>query len=227
MTQSIIAGREGLRMYDELIAVHAIMRRGSALTSAGFDRLVGGGQPDVKVLADVSRWLAEFAQHHHASEDELFWPVLRKLFPEAVAELDQMTDEHQALDRELQKLAAATDAITVVGANGDAAARAVQSAYRVQHLLVSHLDAEEPVLEQLFPRVPDKDIVGLRKAIAEGAPRSGPYYVFGLLEDPFRPAGYRALVGNFPPPVRWLRPILLSQYRKRKQALGVYAMATR
>jgi hypothetical protein len=45
--------------------------------------------------------------------------------------------------------------------------------------------------------------------------------VFGLLEDPARPAGYQVLVGNFPPPVRWLRPILLSQYRKRKQALGV------
>jgi hemerythrin-like domain-containing protein len=227
MTQSIIAGREGLRMYDELIAVHAILRRGSALTSAGFDRLVGGGQPDVKVLADVSRWLVEFAHHHHASEDELLWPVLRELFPEAVAELDQMTDEHQALGRELQKLAAATDAITVVGADGDAARRAVQSAYRVQHLLISHLDAEEPVLEQLFPQVPDKGVVGLRKAIADGVPRSGPHYVFGLLEDPARPAGYQALVGNFPPPARWLRPILLSQYRKRKRALGVYAVATR
>lgn len=167
MTQSIIAGREGLRMYDELIAVHAILRRGSALTSAGFDRLVGGGQPDVKVLADVSRWLVEFAHHHHASED------------------------------------------------------------RPQQLLISHLDAEEPVLEQLFPQVPDKGVVGLRKAIADGVPRSGPHYVFGLLEDPARPAGYQALVGNFPPSARWLRPILLSQYRKRKRALGVYAVATR
>lgn len=28
------------------------------------------------------------------------------------------------------------------------------------------------------------------------------------------------MMGNFPPPVRWLRPLLLRRYRARRKALG-------
>jgi hemerythrin-like domain-containing protein len=223
-------GREGLRMYDELIAVHAIMRRGSALSSAAFARLARSEPVDVKVLTGLARWFIDFVHHHHASEDELFWPVLRKLFPDAVADLDQLTAQHVALDAELHALAAAVDSLAAADVEserapvtiaGRAAAWGAPSADTVHDILLRHLDAEEPVLAGLFPQVPDGEIVSLRRAIIDGAPRSGPYYVFGLLEDPDRPAGYRALVGDFPRPVRWLRPVLLGQYRSRKSALGV------
>jgi hypothetical protein len=106
---------------------------------------------------------------------------------------------------------------------GHAALYGAPAAQRVRELLVLHLDTEEPILRGLFPQVPDSEIVRLRKAIVDGAPRSGPYFVFGLLEDPQRPPGYDALVENFPLPVRWLRPVLLKQYRTRKKTLGVSA----
>lgn len=62
--------------------------------------------------------------------------------------------------------------------------------------------------------------IRLRKAIVDGAPRSGPDLLFGLLEDPDRPAGYGEMMSDLPAPLRWLRPVLLNRYRSRKKALG-------
>jgi hemerythrin-like domain-containing protein len=206
-------------MYDELIAVHTIMRRGAELTEAGFTRLAAGAPVNVKVLAGTARWLVTFTHHHHESEDRLFWPVLRGLFPDAVADLDELTHEHETLDAELRALDAMADNLR---ATGTAAARdAVASAGRVRQVLAGHLDSEEPVLKGLFPQVPDDEIERLRKAIVAGAPRSGPDLVLGLLEDQGRPPGYQHLVANFPAPVRWLRPLLLNRYEGRKKALGL------
>jgi hemerythrin-like domain-containing protein len=211
---------EGSRMYDELIAVHTIMRRGTELTADAFTRLAAGGPVDTKTLASTARWLTTFVHHHHASEDDLFWPVLRGLFPEAVAKLDELTAEHEALDAELTGLTGAVDALTAGQAPGEAVRRGTSAAGKVRDILAAHLDTEEPALADLMPRVPDADIARLRKAIVDGAPRSGPDLVFGLLEDPDRAVGYDDLASNFPAPVRWLRPLLLRRYRTRLKALG-------
>lgn len=218
-------------MYDELIAGYTrFMRRGSALSSAAFARLARGESVDVRVLTGMARWIIDFVHHHHASEDEPFWPVLRTLFPDAVAELDKLTAQHEALDTELHRLAASIDSMAAAdtrngrarsAADGQVVASYASSADTVSDLLLRHLDEEEPVLAGLFPQVPYGEIIRLRRAIIRGAPRSGPHYVFGLLEDPDRPAGYRPLVGVFPRPVRWLRPVLLRQYRSRKASVGV------
>jgi hemerythrin-like domain-containing protein len=200
-------------MYDELIAVHTIMRRGAELVAVSFARHADGGTVDVKALAGTARWLVEFVHHHHQSEDDLFWPVLRDLFPEAVAELDRLSAEHEALDVELSTLSAAIDA--------DGAARpALLSAEKVRDILAAHLDEEEPVLAGLLPQVPSHDIVRLRKAIVRGAPRTGPHLVVGLMEYPDHAPGYAYMLSNFPPPVRWMRPLLLSRFRSTEKALG-------
>jgi hemerythrin-like domain-containing protein len=210
---------EGSQMYDELIAVHTIMRRGAELTADAFARRAAGEPVGIKALVGTARWLVAFVHHHHASEDEQFWPVLRERFPDAVAALDGLTAEHHALDEELKGLTRAVDALAS-GSAGDAAARGAAAAAKVRDLLLRHLDAEEPALVDLMPQVPDAQITRLRQAIVDGAPKSGPDLVLGLLEDPDRPAGYDHMMGNFPPPVRWLRPLLLRRYRARRKALG-------
>jgi hemerythrin-like domain-containing protein len=215
-------------MYDELIAVHTIMRRGAALTASALHRLADGTKLDVTALVRVARWQAGFVDHHHKSEDELFWPVLRRLFPEAVASLDALALEHETLHVELENLSSAIDAIEATsdqGADAHAAAvklaatQALPAAEKVRDVLISHLGTEEPVLQKLFPQVPDADIVRLRKAIIAGAPRSGPDLVIGLLEDPSPAPGYASMMASFPPPIRWLRPILRRRYLARKKAL--------
>ncbi|MFI5758124.1 hemerythrin domain-containing protein [Streptomyces sp. NPDC051569] len=217
-------------MYDELLAVHTIMRRGTALVSASFERLARGESVDVRALVGATRWLIEFVHHHHESEEALFWPVLRDLFPAAVAELDRLTVEHQALDVELHALTRAVDALAApaegVGEHaralavvGHAALSGLPSVHKVQAILIGHLDEEEPVLRELIPEVPDHEIVRLRNAIIHSAPRTSPHLMFGLMQDPEPVPGYTSMVNDFPPPVRWLRPVLLARYRSTKKAL--------
>ena len=213
---------EGLRIYDELIAVHTIMRRSTIMTATALHRFASGASTNTKPLVQLIRWQSAFVHHHHQSEDELFWPVLRELFPDAVAALDELTEQHHLLDAELNNLSAAADDLTK--ATGPAAVdivrtRALPSAEKVRDVLISHLDTEEPVLLKLFPETPPARIVELRKAIVAGAPRSGPDLVLGLLDDPEPAQGSAILHGNFPPPVRLLRPLLLRRYRARKQQL--------
>lgn len=209
-----------MSIYDELIAVHTIMRRSTVMTVTALERLEPGRA--TKPVVGLIRWQAAFVHHHHHSEDELFWPVLRELFPDAVAALDELTEQHLVLDAELDNLSAVAEELA--NASGSAAAdiartRALPSAEKVRDVLISHLDTEEPVLATLFPQTPQARIVELRKAIVAGAPRSGPDLVLGLLDDPEPAQGSAIMLGNFPPPVRLLRPLLLRRYRARKQQL--------
>ncbi|MEV7089359.1 hemerythrin domain-containing protein [Streptomyces sp. NPDC093085] len=222
---------ERTRIHDELLAEHTLMRRGAALVTASFAALADGRPVDVRTLVATSRWLIECVHGQIASEDALLWPVLRGLFPGPVAELADLAPEREALDAELHTLARAVDAIAareVAGGRGEvlvvvgeAAMTGLPSALRVQTLLNRTLDAAEPVLLDLFPRVPDREVARVRAAIAHGTPRTGPHLVFGLLEDPDRVPGYTALLAHFPSSMRWLRPVFLARYRSCKRALGI------
>jgi hemerythrin-like domain-containing protein len=221
---------EGLRLYDELLAVHTILRRGSALLVESLGALKAGRPVHLGALVAVARWHTAFLHHHHHSEDEQFWPLLRELFPASVEDLSRLTAEHEELDAELKILGEAIDAIGAL--TGNAAARQVaarnvaertahSSAVVCHNALVAHLDDEEPVLRTLFPQVAPDRIRRLRAAIVAAAPKSGPDLVLGLLADPEPAPGYEHMIQNFPAPVRWLRPVLLARYRSRRRALGV------
>lgn len=205
-----------MSIYDELIAVHTIMRRSTIMTATALARFAPG--TPAKPVVQLIRWQAAFIHHHHQSEDDLFWPVLRELFPDEVATLDELTEQHHVLDTELNNLSAAADELARTPSSATAEI-ARTHAEKVRDVLVSHLDTEEPVLAKLFPQTPETRIAELRKAIVAGAPRSGPDLVLGLLDDPEPAQGSALLHGNFPPPVRLLRPLLLRRYRARKQQL--------
>ncbi|MEV7426014.1 MULTISPECIES: hemerythrin domain-containing protein [unclassified Streptomyces] len=222
---------ERSRIHEELVAGHTLMRRGAALVVTAFTRLADGEPVDVRTLIATTRWLIDFVGGQRASEVRLFWPVLRELFPGPVAELDRTVAERDALEAELHALDRSVNAIAareVTGGRAEALAIISQatmsglpSAQRVQTLVNRHFDEEEPVLLELIPRVPDRDVARLRCAILQSAPRTGPHLVFGLLEDPDRLPGHTALMSNFPASVRLLRPVLLARYRSVKRALGV------
>jgi hemerythrin-like domain-containing protein len=227
MTDASHDPTEGLHLYDELLAVHTILRRGSALVAEALGALAAGAAVDVRTLVAVAKWHSSFLHHHHESEDELFWPLLRRLFPQAADDLTRLTAEHVDLDAELQVLAGVIDQLGTLGSRQPAKARELaeqtghKAAVRAHESLVAHLGDEEPVMRELFPQTPGADIVTLRKAIVAAAPKSGPDLVLGLLVDPEPAPGYDLIAANFPAPVQWMRPLLLRRYRSRRRALTV------
>lgn len=220
---------EGARLFEELLAVHGIMTRATEAVADSFTGLAEGAPVDVKTLVSTVRWLVAFVHHHHESEDELLWPVLREGFPDAVASLDRLSAEHEALDKELTALSTAADRLVDAERGAPAAdlslamKQGTNAARAVRDILAGHLAAEEPVLKELFPQVPDADVVRLRKAVTDGAPRSGPHLVFGFLEHPEPVTGRDHMYANFPPPLRWFRGLLLGRFRKTLKALAVGA----
>ncbi|MEV8536633.1 FAD-dependent monooxygenase [Streptomyces sp. NPDC051211] len=235
----------GARMYQEFLASHAVLRRGTDMVADAFQLLADGEPVSVGALVDTASWLIESTHHHHVSEDDLFWPVLRELYPETAGDFDTLKHEHDELNEELNALQAAVEELAALtgpaagpaagasaGPGGaEAVAEAVaeaiagpatagaQAARRVQKVLGAHLDSEEPVVKDLFPGVSGSEIDRLRKAITEGGPRTGAHLLFGLLEDPDIAPGYDLLVANFPPAARAARPQLIEQYMKTLREL--------
>jgi hypothetical protein len=216
---------EGLRMCDELIAVHTVMRRGAVLTAGALHRLADGDPLDVRALVRLARWQTDFVHHHYVGEDAEFWPVLRRLFPDSAASLDSLTVEHATLDCELRTLSAAVDQLADAQRLDRtevrrAASTALPAADKVRDVLVFQFDTGEPVFQRLFPQVPDPDIRRIRAAIGATTRWNGLHLVFGLLEDPFPTEGSAAMLRMVPRRLRALRPLALKRYRALKTALG-------
>jgi hemerythrin-like domain-containing protein len=218
---------EGLRMYDELIAVHTVMRRGADLTVAALWQLSVRGRADVITALSTGQWFVEFVNHHHDSEDELLWPVLREEFPRQVVVLDSLSRQHEKLEQALFSLGERLRMLAGVGRLIDgsrfdeAVIAALADAEDLRISLAEHLAAEEPVLREMFPRIADEDVRRIRAAIVASAPRRGSSLLLGLLRDPTPSVGHRALVSNLPITFRLLRPVLLLLYRHRIRRLGV------
>lgn len=230
MAASPQAGAEGSKMYDELLAVHMIMRRGAALVTASFARLTAGEDVDVRALVKTSRWLIEFVHHHHASEDELFWPVLRGLFPASIAVLDSLTVEHEALDTELHTLARAVDGIADPDVTGERAKTLA---------VVGRAALSRPAVGAEGPGPPGdppgQGGTGPARPVPPGPGRrhhprprghrprrAAPQPVPGVRPDggPGTSTGLRGDGSQLPGPLRRLRPLLLTRYRTTKKSLG-------
>ncbi|MFE9257007.1 hemerythrin domain-containing protein [Streptomyces sp. NPDC006879] len=215
----------GARMYEEFLAVHTILRRGAELVAGGFGRLAEGvDEVSVDALVESTRWLIEFTHHHHACEDELFWPELISLYPEAAEGFEALAAEHEELDQALGRLARVTESLAAEDRsrppNGRTARDGAVAARQVRDVLAAHLRNEEPAVRDLFPGVPGPEIDRLRRAIIEGGPRFGAHLVFGLLAEPEPAPGADLLVEHFPAPVRAARPQLLLQFGATLRAMA-------
>lgn len=220
------AQNPGARMYEEFVAVHTVLRRGTRLVRDAYEGLAGGRGVDAGTLVEAARWLLAYTHSHHRAEDDLFWPVLHGLYPDAEADLKALSDDHVVLDQELNALERAVEdldrAITAgqppVGTPEYVRAGA-EAAHRVHEVLTGHLIAEEAAVHDLFPGVSGDDIAWLREAIVQGSPDFGVHFMLGLLEDPEPARGFDLLTENFPQQLRDVRPQMLRRYEQSKRAL--------
>jgi hemerythrin-like domain-containing protein len=214
-------------MYDELIAVHTVMRRGADLTVAALWQLAVRGRADVMTVLSTGQWLVEFVNHHHESEDEFLWPVLRERFPDQSFVLDSLAQQHEKLEQGLFSLGQRLRMLEGVGRLTDGgrfdevANSALADADQVRISLAEHLRAEEPVLRAMLPQLSVPEIRRIREVIVDGAPRRRPSLMVGLLVDPEPSIGHDEMISTLPPTLRLLRPVLLQLYHRRLRRLGV------
>ncbi|MGP4013469.1 hemerythrin domain-containing protein [Streptomyces sp. 4N124] len=222
--QSPVTG--GATLFDEILAVHAVVTRGAELVVRSFTGLASGAAVDAKTLVTTAQWLVDFVHHHRRSEDELLWPVLRERFPQAVRTLDLLDEEDDTLAEGLDELESVIARIAEerrVGRSvswGHAMKEGTLNSHRLRDGLAAYFALVEPLLRGLLPKAPDEDIPRLRKASAAGVRRGGPHLVFGLLEHPEPVPGRDHVYAAFPPPARWARGMLMSKFHKTLKDLA-------
>jgi hemerythrin-like domain-containing protein len=220
---------EGLRIQSELLAVHAVISRGVDLFVEALGRLAKGEPIDLRSLRRLGLWLSAFMRHHHACEDEIFWPMLGDGEPSTAAEFDWLAVQHAVLAGELASLDILLSQLEAVSrlppevaaaaSVGLAALEGLPAAESMRSTLAAHLAAEEPVVLPLRALMTAQDVRSLRATALATAPRAGLDLLFGIMQDPEPVTGYDLLLGHELAPLRARGPVLLSRYRVLKNSL--------
>jgi hemerythrin-like domain-containing protein len=167
--------------------LHRAMRRDSRRLVATLD-----GAVSLRRARGLVRWFERFQQvleHHHAIEDEFFWPALVAADPAADEVTEAMIAEHHQLD---QALARTRDALAVLATSGADADRrgAHTAACGLRDILATHLDHEEGDTLPRFAAMPVDEYDALHERAVKSAPMRvsalmAPFVVRYLDDDEF------------------------------------------
>jgi hypothetical protein len=166
-----------------------------AIDAATADRLHGH-------WAFVSRQL----EHHHRTEDEALWPLVRPKLAadaEALAVLDRMEAQHRTLAPAREAVDAAFDAFgQQSNGNADDLVAALDA---LNAHVTEHLDDEEAHTFALVDgALDDKEFASFEKATAKGVGLRGATQFFPWILEDADPADAKVALGNLPPPIRAL-----------------------
>ncbi len=154
-------------LFDELRAVHSMIRRDLAHVTLLADDAAGGAAPEeirerVGALKSSSiLWQlrlgclrhCRFVEAHHGLEDRAIFPVIRRVDPGLEPVVDKLESDHRAVAELVHELEAA--AADLEGADDPDAARerVVAALTGLGALLLEHLDYEERSLEGVLGRM--------------------------------------------------------------------------
>jgi hemerythrin-like domain-containing protein len=174
-----------------------------------------------RAVAKAIAFSVEGTRFHHSLEDNDYWPAL-VANGAAESELQPLMAEHHELDPVLDQLDAQAEALRKNPAD-EAALSSAQALFTElgDHLLI-HLDHEEPIFFPLLARyLPESQAHALAVKAAKSAPRTGLSWIMAGATYAMRPREGEEFLQLLPGPVRRLRPLLLRQYRRNCQALGI------
>jgi deazaflavin-dependent oxidoreductase (nitroreductase family) len=170
----------------------------------------------VAAVADHLRFTLDGLHHHHTTEDELVWPKLRERLGEADAALvERMDAQHHAIDDEVARVRAASDAWAADPGPGTAAplTDAIDGLLAVME---AHLDEEERVVVPLIDAhvsAAEWEELG-RTAFEKFQPRERPIAMGQMLEVAQDDEGQRMLA-DLPAAIRVLWAVAgRRQYRR-------------
>lgn len=174
------------------------LRRLGRLVDAPGD---GPQGPDRTAARALWSFLLDQLEHHHTSEDERLWPLVRgkDLDATQLAVLDEMEKEHAALEQAIEEL---TQALRSSSTPSAALSDAVR---RLEGLLEDHLDHEEreavPLVETVLSQA---DLSAFERHQKKRMGLRGAAMFFPWLLDGLDDARRAVVLQQLPKPLRYL-----------------------
>ncbi len=129
--------------------VHEALRRDLRRARAVLDGDATPPATQREALADHLDWMMEFLRSHHHGEDTGLYPAVRARDPDAVAAIDVMDVQHQAVAPAIAAVQATAHEYRAGGRHGDGA-RLLASIDDLEAVLLPHLRQEE---DEMMPIV--------------------------------------------------------------------------
>lgn len=127
----------------DLIRIHSVVTRGLSVSLEHGQTFAGNGFPDDTTqqgFVDYVQSLVSVLHAHHLGEDELAFPYLRDLLPDAP--FDLLTEQHQQMMSVLDEVTAANEAVTA-GGDSQSVNDLNRALTRVDELWHPHIQIEE------------------------------------------------------------------------------------
>ncbi|MFC5064909.1 hemerythrin domain-containing protein [Actinomycetospora atypica] len=196
---------------------HRIMRRDARLLAGlaaawadGSDPLTGRRR---RVFGAWIEGLCRDIHHHHATEDDVLWPVLER-YAGAEVDLAPLSDDHAALDPVLDDIRATFTVAAADGRVGPLAERLIH----LTDLLDEHIAEEERDLFPVIRRyVPQAEWAVVEKAAQRGGP--GIRYALPRIVDVATEEEFATMTASAPKPLLLVMKLLLPRYRREKKVL--------
>ena len=161
----------GVKVCDELTAMHPVLRREAAACLQAVTAIGDGRLVDVEVAIVRSRRFLGLASGYVAGRRALLWPLLGELFPSAQAEFVLLTEHSVILENDLSgvkgaidALSAALDAVAGAAVRG-AALHAIRPTKILHDTLSLNLGDEELVLGSLFDGLSRRELARVRRTL--------------------------------------------------------------
>jgi hemerythrin-like domain-containing protein len=195
----------------DMAIVHTTFRRAfeESATLVRANPTPSGGR--VSFLADHVDFAVGMLHHHHASEDELLYPLLVERVPEQAAITEEVEHQHREVTSAIDAVSAANAAWRARPApdTGEELATALDA---LNATLQPHLDDEE---SKIVPLAAVTLTVAEWEAMGEHSraqiPRDKMPVAFGMLLEPLDQADRDYMKAQLPTPVRLLYPLLIQR----------------
>jgi hemerythrin-like domain-containing protein len=195
----------------DMAIVHKTFRAGYA-EAAELVRAAPTPKPDrVKFLADHIDFLLMMLHVHHASEDELLYPVLVQRAPEQAAMTEHVGHEHQLVEGSIEAAQVACAAWRR-GPSTDTGEALAASLVQLNEVLQPHLDDEErEVVPLAAVTLTQQEWDAFGHHSVSQIPRNMRPTAFGMLLDPLDESERAFMKRTLPAPVRLLYPLLIDR----------------
>ena len=206
--------------------LHTFFRREHRLAGGLLRGVHDGDTGRSSVVGRHLDFLARSLHHHHHIEDRLLWPLLLERVPDELAPIVHlMESQHARVEALVEEIHALLPGWT---RDADAAsARRLADLFDTLYVhLVEHLDAEEERLLPIAARsVTQAEWDEMGATARREAPRRESLLALGMFQHDGDPEAFALMLGDAPPPVRWLLP-RLARRAFRRHSLAVHGTAT-